>query len=406
MGFNNVYLGQGAAGGATTGSGGSNTFVGQDAGSMAAGTSQNTFVGQGSARNSSLGSRNVFFGQNTGVDNQGSDNTFIGKDAGLANTTGIKNTFVGHNAGMANTMGDNNVFFGKDAGLVNTIGRANTFVGLFAGKSNTTGERNTFVGYEAGKDNTTGSGNVFIGYNAGSGSTTDDNKFALGNSTTPNWLTGDISSSGNLYVNGNQVQVTSSRTLKKDIVIFEDHEKSLQDIINTPLYNYRYKNKMDFPEKTRMGIISEELPDHLQLKQPKTQTPSQPDWPSVYGTFWSSIKALYSHISELEDTLKEYTSQFEPHQLTNFSNLTLEAQKEFERLSEDVSSQIEDLILPSGQVQQTFDHIKRDRGQLFQEIFEEQAEIKELQVQLQRLQERLSVLEGSKAAVKAQEKLQ
>ena len=56
-------------------------------------------------------------------------------------------------------------------------------------------------------------------------------QFVLGNdtvnTTTKAWLTGDITSSGNLYVNGIQVVLMSSRTLKTDITLFEDYDKVL-----------------------------------------------------------------------------------------------------------------------------------------------------------------------------------
>ena len=73
--------------------------------------------------------------------------------------------------------------------------------------------------------------------------------------------------------------------------------KSLDDIIsNSTLFTYKYKHPQDFPDKTRWGIISEKLPDHLQLK--RENRPSHPDWPSIYGGFWASIKALYQGMFE------------------------------------------------------------------------------------------------------------
>ena len=41
-----------------------------------------------------------------------------------------------------------------------------------------------------------------------------------------------------------------------------------------------------------MGIISEDLPKHLQIKD--KGKPITPDWVSIYGTLWASIKALFN----------------------------------------------------------------------------------------------------------------
>lgn len=388
-GTENVFLGQGAAGGTNMGSGMQNTFVGQEAGFMAAGTSYNTFVGQASGKNSTSGLRNVFFGQGTGLNNEGSDNTFIGYESGKSNTVGQENTFVGYSSGKNNTTGSYNTFLGHQSGQSNTIGESNVFIGMSAGENNTTGSYNTFVGYAAGQDNTTGSSNVFIGDR---GYPSYNNKFVLGQIGSDKWLTGDITSSGNLAINGLDIQVTSSRTLKKNIIVFENYEESLQDILRTPLYNYRYKNKKDFPEKVRRGIISEELPDHLQLKPGRNKgVPSQPDWPSIYGTFWASIKALYNHILQLEEVLSEYRAQIEPYQ-QSFLDLIFRVQEDLVGLDEEISIQIKDLTRPSEVFQQTVNQFKKDREQLLMEISREREEIKEIQKQLQKAQEKMSSL--------------
>ena len=114
----------------------------------------------------------------------------------------------------------------------------------------------------------------------------------------------------------------SSRTLKRNIKSLRDYEKSLKDIMNTPLFTWQYKkDKGDHPEKVRMGIISEELPKSLQIlaesnltenretnkKQKDSQAKksgekiSTPDWLSIYGTLWAGIKALNQKLQELKE---------------------------------------------------------------------------------------------------------
>ena len=277
------------------------TAYGYNAGHSSAGK-ENTFIGY-EAGGLSTGEENTFIGYQAGKRNStGKDNTFVGNWAGFFTTYGRENTFIGSGAGNVNSGGSNNIFVGYAAGN-GTNANDNTFIGHWAGGFTANGARNTFVGGDAGVDNSTGSDNVFIGYRAGDGSSTASNKFAIGNNTDPNWITGDIDTN-DLFVNGNQVLISSSRTLKKNIKPFKDFKKALKDLLKTPLFTFEYKK--EHPEKSRMGIISEELPEHLQIKQ-KDQ-PSLPDWVSIYGSFWAGIKALHEMLTELK---QEFFSKME-----------------------------------------------------------------------------------------------
>ena len=292
-----------------------NTFVGRTAGRYNTTGSRNTFVGYDAGRTNTKGERNTFVGPYAGYANtEGSSNTFVGHDAGKTNTTGQYNTFVGRVAGQANTTGSRNTFVGYDAGRTNTKGERNTFVGPYAGYANTEGSSNTFVGHDAGKTNTTGQYNTFvgrvagynvttgdrniiIGYNAGYYVTTGDNQLRIGNHGSTAWISGTIGQAA-LTVQGQSVQLTSSsRTLKKNIKPYNHFTDRLEDIIKTPLFTYEFKDKGRHPEKSRMGIIAEELPDRLKLKT--KGEPPIPDWPSIYGTFWASIKALWDMIQNI-----------------------------------------------------------------------------------------------------------
>ncbi len=91
----------------------------------------------------------------------------------------------------------------------------------------------------------------------------------------------------------------SSKVYKKNIRPFNDMEKALKDILETPLFTYYFKDKNNFPKKKRMGVIAEDLPKNLQLKG----KPIAPDWPSIYGTLWAGIKALHSKIETKFKTL-------------------------------------------------------------------------------------------------------
>ena len=105
-----------------------------------------------------------------------------------------------------------------------------------------------------------------------------------GRVTAPVWIEGDIGTT-TFKVNGRQVAfvLTSSRTLKKNIRPYRNFDKALEDILKTPLFTYEYKK--DHPEKSRMGIIAEELPRQLRLKDKKglAYTLTGPAFMALFG---------------------------------------------------------------------------------------------------------------------------
>lgn len=128
----------------------------------------------------------------------GGSNTFVGNDAGLANTNGTANAFLGTMAGKANTTGFSNTFIGQFTGVSNLTGQANTFVGqgsgakstgnfntlIGSGSGNLTAgaNLNTFLGTFTGSNNTSGSDNVFLGGTAGQANTIGNRNIAIGTS--------------------------------------------------------------------------------------------------------------------------------------------------------------------------------------------------------------------------------
>ncbi len=310
-------------------------------------SSNNSFLGYQAGRSNTSGSYNTFIGYQAGLYNTtGLANIFIGDIAGRANTTGRANVFLGRGAGFKNTTGQDNVFIGNRAGRYSTVGNDNVYLGRRAGGNSTTGNNNVFLGYEAGFSNTTGNTNLFLGYQVKSGpgiSATADSQLNIGNlilgklntsapssgpsiPSTPGAVihgtldvakkltvhTGGLEVSGGINLSsgvfscggsicpsmpghthpyspsGHSHGTSSSRVYKKNIKKFKNFERAYKDIKKTPLFTYEYKE--DHPNKSRMGFISEELPNYLQIID-KGQ-PSMPDMPSIYGTFWASIKAL------------------------------------------------------------------------------------------------------------------
>lgn len=117
---------------------------------------------------------NTFVGNLAGVattpslsDFTGGSNVFVGSEAGETNTTGYDNTFIGRIAGPVSVVGSGNTFLGQGSGL-SSNSSWNTFVGEYAGPDHQTGDYNTFVGFEAASYDVSGVANTFIGALAGS----------------------------------------------------------------------------------------------------------------------------------------------------------------------------------------------------------------------------------------------
>ena len=367
-GSENTLIGSNAGSAITGGS--SNVAIGNQAGKKLTTGTQNIFIGKEAGRDTIEKGRNTFIGTQAGMENTAEDNIFIGTQAGYKNRDGGRNTIVGTWAGSANISGDNNTFFGYNAGH-NTTGDSNTFIGENAGKDNTVGGDNIFIGKEAGEENTTGDDNIFIGKEAGEENTTGDDNIFIGNEAGEhnkggisktgdyqlnigNLIFGRMPSTppgstinffpptgsgtnkylkdgnnqeeglviyGNLYVKGKAFAncgtngtcqetsislgtPSSSKIHKKNITPFVEFEKSLIDITTTPLFTYEYKD--DHPNHKRMGIIAEDLPPHLQIKD--QYEPVKPDWVSIYGTFWASIKALFNKVTNLTKSILRLNS--------------------------------------------------------------------------------------------------
>ena len=440
---NNVFVGENA--GAQTNES-ELVFVGFNAGKSNTTGTENVFIGRRAGDGNTTGSRNTYIGEEVGVnqvtedDNVflfqmferfptqvSSNNVFIGEGVGRLNGSangGGYNTFLGYLAGFSN-VGEKNTFFGTNSGrqVSNFDVSENVFIGEFGSGRAIRGaiRYNTYIGSgvgSTGSGSTLGDGNTFIGNNIQVvGGSAGGNNVVIANAidvaqlpyTSSNfvvsqeygipfsvygdlWLVGEMSSSGNLYVDNQAVQVMSSRMLKKDIIGFEDYEQPLQDILNTPLYHYKYKNKLDYPYKLRMGIISEELPEHLQLK--KKNFLSHPDWPSIYGTFWASLKALYERFLGFQEKLSEYIFQFQPGK-KNLSDLISQMKEHLENFKKEILNSRESLFSPSGFLK-SLTSLKNHRVQLFKDLEQEQEEIIKLQNQIQKAQEKFNLLKQNK----------
>lgn len=171
-GFENVFVGRGAAANFAGATLGQNTFVGFNAGG--------SYVTSGS----SGGDRNTFLGHAAGFTLiAGRHNTFVGCDAGLGLVSGNQNTFVGEHAGWRQISGDNNVFVGSHAGQApggGGSGEDNTFVGTFCGPINANGDDNCYYGYESANSCNSGNRNCFYGKRSGLATNTGSDNVFIG----------------------------------------------------------------------------------------------------------------------------------------------------------------------------------------------------------------------------------
>ena len=369
-GSSNIFVGH-AAGRRATVSGGWNSFFGASGNLATVKGDGNTFIGNGA-------------GNGANIKSTARGNVFIGDDAGEAQAvpphtnikgsiSGILNTFVGHGEGRGATVsGDWNIFFNGAAQRAKVSGEGNFFAGNVAGQNATvTSDGNTFIGHNVMLNQTIPVPNNSAG---------DPHRSSTGHGMT--YIGGEgvriVAVGGNFRKcnthgkNCKEVAVvnSSSKVYKKNIRPFEDFEKSLEDILKTPLWTYQFKDKGDHPDKKRIGLIAEELPKSLQLKE----DPIAPDWPSVYGTLWAGIKALHkkikgfvSTLSQISLELKKLKKEFKKQSAETKNRLTnqiTKTQKQFKETNKRIKETNKELESANKQVEEANKQIEETNKKL------------------------------------------
>ena len=386
--------------------GGDNTFFGDSAGSSNSGGG-NTFIGSsaGYSLSGNSGSDNVFVGYKTGYDNtSGDNNIFIGQyDSGDdTNTTGSDNIFIGRKTGKDNEAGISatadrqlnigNLIFGKmpstppAAGVdffsssylgsnEGTIINGNLYIAS-SGMPDTlqvcnTGGTCTDVKLETGLSTTiaAGPGIVINGnlYVATSGGAADDLKSCAGGTTCTNAKLssiepGDILSNNRTLIasalqpsiNSAFLNIVSSQEYKKNITPFTDYDRGLQDILKTPLFNYEYKDH--YPEKQRMGFISEKLPQHLQIID--EDQPSKPDMPSIYGAVFAAIKALHHNLISFKESMLKEIRQIKQWLNESLKQKQVHTQQALQRMQQQLSHTQQALKETQAELKEVKDQLK------------------------------------------------
>lgn len=159
------------------------TAIGVGASSNAA---QNTAVGFNSLYSNDSGSSNTAAGANAlGANVSGSNNVGVGAGALSNNTSGASNTAVGMQSLSGNGITSNNTAIGTQALWSHNGGCCNTAVGFQAMFDDTGGQNNVAIGDGALSANLIGASNIAIGFNAGS-VVTGYNNIDIGNSGVAN----------------------------------------------------------------------------------------------------------------------------------------------------------------------------------------------------------------------------
>ncbi len=399
--------------GKSTGSSDS-AFVGYQAGRSSSGY-KNTFIGYQAGR-SNRGGDNTYLGYQAGYGSNAGGNTFVGSKAGYSGT-GSDNVFIGYKAGEDNTSGGHNIFIGMEIGNGGTGGvRATTdyqlnIGNLIFGKIPSTAPTADFFSstYLGSNEGTVINGNLYI---AGADLSLDDNlqicntggvcrnvKLETGVSTTIAASSG-IVINGNLYIaaggaaddlkscaggtctnakltsldpvdilsnnrtliasasqpsiNSAFLNIVSSQEYKKNITPFTDYDQGLQDILKTPLFNYEYKDH--YPEKQRMGFISEKLPQHLQIID--EDHPSKPDMPSIYGAVFAAIKALHHNLMSFKESMLNEIRQIKQWLNESLKQKQVHTQQALQRMQQQLSQTQQALKETQAELKEVKDQLK------------------------------------------------
>lgn len=271
-----------------------NTFLGQTTGAKNTTGTSNTFVGNNAGYYGNTGSFNTLVGAVAGYLNNGDDNTFIGFAAGNGNKGGNDNTFVGSRAGNQNSGGNQNTFLGNRAASNDSHGNENVIVGFKSGHLSggvdtgnaffgswsgyeSKGNYNCFFGYKAGIFNTTGNHNTYLGYQSG-GSATLTNATAIGANalvTASHSVVLGNSANVGIGVSAPAFQlhlstanaakagspdwiVASDSRLKRNITNFTDGLDLLKQI-NPVWFQYNGNAGIETGDKKFVGIIAQEM---------------------------------------------------------------------------------------------------------------------------------------------------
>ena len=421
-GKRNIFLGHQA--GAENENGQNNIFIGHRAGKANLST-DNYFIGHFAGHDTTSGKYNLFMGHVAGYKNTtGKQNVILGHYAGTDHKTGQANTYVGDSSGGQGNNSSYNTMIGKGSGAA-IVGNDNTFLGFQSGHWIGRGRKNIMIGFEASFGNVptacpnpcpslgVGNNNIFIGHKVGSPN--HDNEIRIGNTDHTELLLGGDSmekvqiasehwnnstlrelkignlihikkasseikigdnSFTNVEVGGiNLAGLTSSKTLKKNIMPWTDYEMALKDIMEMPLSIYQYKDS--HPDHTRRGFIAEDLPEHMQLPTEEDSDLVKPDWATIWGSFWASLKTLAIKFGALKEEVSNKFAELAGH-LSDLKNNLADLTKNFSLFQEEMEKTTSDLKAEN-------EELKRELAETKQEVADIKAMLKKQEAMLKEI---------------------
>ena len=372
LGRDNIFLGY-IAGSKNT-SGKYNISIGPYSNTYNETGSHNTFVGYGSGSKGKNDSRNTMIGQATGVSTRGNKNTYLGFQAG--------HWIGGLKTGPANTRSNNNIMIGFETSFGNYphggcpdpcpnsgIGSDNIFIGhriktklhnkeirignaihekVIIASRHPAGKPNKLNHLEIGdlvrieKDLTSAANHTIkIGDNAFTNVEIGSYNLKTMSDTVTN-LSATVST------------LSSSKTLKKNIMPWTNYEMALKDIVETPLSYYEYKDS--YPDHTRRGFIAEDLPAHMQLPPTKGDNLVKPDWATIWGSFWAGIKALAIKFDSLKSEMSEKWAEL--------AESMSELKTSFSALKSEMTQTTEDLKAENAELKKELTKMKKEMADM------------------------------------------
>ena len=398
-----------------------NTFVGQLTGSMwiadsSLGTNintlrhhYNTYIGTRAGANMRSGNENIFIGRNSGFGMITTNCGFLGTTCNSLGT-GNNNIFIGHQI----TNPTNNPVHNNEIRIGNSL-HDKLYIGVREEPAKPAPKLNDLeigdmikIKYKPQLKNLKIADLIEMNYVPSSSSASfidiaggkSFDHFKVGNSMEINWklnkeyikigtLSGQGGQRGSIYIGSStwdKVQIgkywlgdfalsshthplSSSKVLKKNIKPFDNYESALKDIMETPLSTYQYKKY--FPKHKRIGFIAEDLPSHLILPPEKDGDLVKPDWSSIWGTFWASLKALAFKFEDLKADISKKWEEFS-QSLSDLKNNFLDLKKEFSELKKSFATKEELSDLKKENAE-----LKRELANIKQEITEVKNQLKE-----------------------------
>ena len=395
----NTFVGSYA--GYKTVSGAYNVFIGAQSGLLNETGKSNTYVGDNSGRYGKNTLNNTFVGYLAGYNSKDSYNVFVGSGSGSSmDQNGRQNTYIGFRSGHYIKKGSSNIMIGSYSSFghspnpcpapCNTLGEGSNNIYIGHKKASKTHNNEIRIGNKKHTSLHMGVGAFGLESRLGelkigrlihidsdpvpSSDPNDPSSTPLisiqkDSNPTPNSIRIGDSSFSEVMIAGVDIidmkakvdSFVSSKTLKKNIIPFENYEMALQDIVEMPLSTYQYKE--NHPDHTRRGFIAEDLPSHMQLPQEEGSDLVKPDWATIWGTFWASIKALAIKFDSLKKEISVRLAEFAGH-LSDLKSSLADLTKNFSLFQSEITKTASDLKAENEELKRELASVKRDIAEI------------------------------------------